>query len=415
MYKNNTNMKNVFFRTALFLMGCILIVSSCSKDKETTGRYFVSKSLKVSYPATYINTLIDGVSAYFPDAVGLKQYVSGAVDVYKVVYKTTVNDESVNASGLICVPTAEGEYPVLCFQNGTNTLDSDAPSVNFVNQSYQVIEMVASMGYIVLIPDYPGFGESSEIPHPYLITEPTVSSIVDMLFALKEMVPAELPGKTIKDEYYLMGYSQGGWATLALHKAIERDYPGDFNLKGSVCGAGPYDLNLLLKGMTDLSTYSNPAFIGYIVYAYTEYNQFSNPASDILNEQYASKLGSLYTGDMSSGQINEQLTTSIPELINPAFISGFESDARYQPVRNALSVNSIAPWKTTVPLLFVHGGNDVTVNPVTTENIYNGMIGAGTSASVCTKEIIPGVDHREGIVPCMVRGLLFLLDLKGSV
>ncbi len=96
-------------------------------------------------------------------------------------------------------------------------------------------------------PDYPGFGESSNISHPYLIKEPTVRSVVDMLYAVKEMVPEELSDLIIKDELYIMGYSQGGWATLALHKALEQDYSVDFNLKGSVCGAGPYNLNLIFE------------------------------------------------------------------------------------------------------------------------------------------------------------------------
>ena len=68
-----------------------------------------------------------------------------------------------------------------------------------------------------------------------------------MLFTAKEMDPEELPDITIKDAVYLAGYSQGGWATLALHEALEKDYPDEFNLKGSVCGAGPYDLNILFR------------------------------------------------------------------------------------------------------------------------------------------------------------------------
>ena len=40
--------------------------------------------------------------------------------------------------------------------------------------TYQLVEIIASLGYVVVIADYPGFGESSQIPHPYLIKEPTV-------------------------------------------------------------------------------------------------------------------------------------------------------------------------------------------------------------------------------------------------
>ena len=48
---------------------------------------------------------------------------------------------------------------------------------------------------------------------------------------------------TITDEYYLMGYSQGGWATLALLEALEKNYSSDFTVKAASGGAGPYDLS----------------------------------------------------------------------------------------------------------------------------------------------------------------------------
>ena len=65
-------------------------------------------------------------------------------------------------------------------------------------------------------------------------------------------------------------------------------------------------------------------------------------------------------------------------------------------------------------MYLLHGAEDKTVNPVTTENIYTEMINAGTSPGVCKKEIIPGVDHGDGIVPCMIKGLNFILGLRDN-
>jgi pimeloyl-ACP methyl ester carboxylesterase len=262
------------------------------------------------------------------------------------------------------------------------------------------------------MPDYPGFGESADIPHPYLIKEPTVRSIIDMLFAAREFDSGELPDLIIKDEFYLMGYSQGGWATLSLHKALEQDYAVDFNLKGSVCGAGPYNLNFLFEEMSGVDSYPMPVYIGYIINAYSVYSQFTNPVSDILKEPYASRLSNLYNGTLSSDQINSQLTTSIPDLFTADFLTGFESEAKYSSVRTALSENSITAWNTTVPLFFIHGEGDTSVNPLATENIYNTMIQAGTSAEICKKEIIPDLDHGDAIVPAMTKGLLFIMSLE---
>jgi hypothetical protein len=153
-------------------------------------------------------------------------------------------------------------------------------------------------------------------------------------------------------------------------------------------------------------------YIGYIINAYSEYEQFTNKVSDIINEPYASRLSSLYTGTLTSGQINDQLTTSISDLFTPGFLSGFESDQKYASVRQALEVNSVTAWNTSVPLYFIHGGGDTSVNPQSTENMYAAMIQAGTSTQICRKEIIPNLDHGDAVVPAMVKGLLFLKDLQ---
>ncbi|MFA5819381.1 MAG: lipase family protein [Bacteroidales bacterium] len=391
------------------------VVTSCTKDDHgPVYSYFVSKEFSVTYTKTYITNLINTVSGSLPEVNILKPLVTGDINIYRMVYKTTVNGHQINASGLVCVPAIPGDYPVLSFQNGTNTVNAYAPSEFAINYSYQFVEIIASMGYIVVIADYPGFGESAQVPHPYLVKEPTVRSLVDMLYAVKELTNSELPGITLKNEYSLLGYSQGGWATLALHKALELGYKDEFNLKGSACGAGPYDLFLLLQGMVNVTTYPMPVYLGYILNAYKAYDQFTNPVSDIFNEPYASRLSSLYTGLLTSDQINSQLTSSIPGLITPDFLSGFTTSPKYASVRDALNNNSVSAWHSYKPLLLIHGGKDTQVNPVSTENMYTQMIQAGTSPDLCKKVIVPGVDHGDGVVPCMVQGILFLMNLNDS-
>lgn len=403
------------FLILVFILVALALATSCTREEEERQySYFISKELVVTYNKGYIGSILSAAAEYYPDVNDLKGYVASDVDVYKVVYKTTVGGKEINASGLVCVPSTANSYPVLCFQNGTNTKNDRAPSEFAVNTSYQLIEFVASMGYIVVMPDYPGFGESAQVPHPYLITELTVRSSIDMLFAVRELQNDELPGVSQTGDYYLTGYSQGGWATLGLHKAMETDFAGEFNLIGSVCGAGPYDLEILLEGMTEEETYPMPVYIAYIVNAYSAYEQFPNPVTDILNESYALKLPSLFTGNLDSDQINGELTTSITDLISADFLAGYSTEEKYSGVREAFMRNSITAWKTEKPLYLLHGGNDTHVDPAVTENLYAEMMQAGTSPLICSKEIVPGVDHAEGVVPCMLKGLFFILGLKGD-
>ncbi len=402
-------------RLAVLSAAFILFITSCTKNDDKPENTWLESSEYVSlYTTASVNNMIDLASTQSPGISTLKQYVRSGVEVYKISYRTKAGDEDIIASGLVCVPVAGGDYPVISFQNGTNTLNSQAPSINPMNSSYVLVETLASMGFIVVIPDYPGFGTSSNVAHPYLVASPTVISVTDMFRAVQELDETELDEISIRNEYYLLGYSQGGWATLSLHKAMELEYQDDFNLAGSACGAGPYDINLLFSNMINVTNYPMPVYLGYIYNAYSSYKQFSNPVTDIFSEPYASSIASLYDGSKSFDQINSQLSTSIASLLNPDFVSGYASSDRYLPVRNAFKANSIQPWHTYKPLMLIHGGGDTQVNPVTTETMYTAMLQAGTSSTDCTKMILPGLDHSDGIIPAMLEGIKFIINLKES-
>jgi pimeloyl-ACP methyl ester carboxylesterase len=401
-----------------FLIPLILFtvfIISCSKETSSpVYKYYVSKEVTSQIPKEQLSSLVDAASLSNPEVLQIKPLIVSDVTVYKIIYKTSVNNQDINASGLVCVPETPGDYPVLSFQNGTNTLNAFAPSEFPSDYSYQMIELIASLGYIVVISDYPGFGASASIPHPYLVKEPTVRSLVDNLYAVKELAASELPDINLINEYYLLGYSQGGWASLALHKALEEDFSEDFDLIGSACGAGPYNISLLMEEMINVATYPMPVYLGYIVNAYISYDQMTIPVSDILNDPYASKISTLYTGMLSSSEINNQLTTSIPGLINPDFLAGFGTAAEYSSVRDALNRNSIPAWHSYKHLLLLHGADDTSVNPSATEDMYSAMINAGTSEDICSKVIILDADHGSGILPAMIEGIMFLNDLKAS-
>ena len=407
-------MKGFFLRgrSLIIVLLVFSVLFSCRKDDDTTYEYFISRSQVASYSEANIEAVIDLAALSFPEAAGLKSYINDGVKVYKIVYRTTVDGSTVEASGLLSVPETPGDYPVLSFQNGTKTVNADSPSEDPGSFMYQLVEYIAGMGFAVFIPDYPGFGSSADIPHPYLIKEPTVDAIVNMFRAVTE-AEEEFSGVSFRNEYYLIGYSQGGWATMALHSHLEQSAGNEFNLGGSVCGAGPYDLYALFTGMIEADTYPMPAYIAYIVNAYSHYGFFEVDPDEILNETYASLLGSLFDGNHSTGQINSELTTSIPELITEEFRNGYLSQ-QYASVREALTENSIQGYRSEIPLLLVHGDGDTHVDPDVTTLFYGSMIEAGTSVSDITKLTFPGLDHGDAVLPCMVEGLKFLTELRDN-
>jgi hypothetical protein len=83
----------------------------------------------------------------------------------------------------------------------------------------------------------------------------------------------------------------------------------------------------------------------------------------------------------------------------------------FSSVRDTLARNSIAALHKLKPLYMLHGGSDTQVNPAVTTYFYDAMIAAGTSTTICTKEMLPGLDHGDGVAPFMIKGLHFILNL----
>jgi pimeloyl-ACP methyl ester carboxylesterase len=212
---------------------------------------------------------------------------------------------------------------------------------------------------------------------------------------------------SISNECFLLGYSQGGWATLALLEEMEKNYETEFPVKAATCGAGPYDLSFFNSYVLSLEEYPMPVFLGYISNAYSEYDLFTNPLSDLYNGTYAGLIPGLYDGMHSSDQINSQLTVSITELFTAAYITGYADAPAYLGVRNALSANSISGWDSNVPILFVHGTADDYVMPELSVRMHDAMTAAGSSPLTCIYIPLEDLDHSEGSVPSVLAGLEF--------
>ncbi len=395
----------------LMLLIPLLTVQSCREEQPDPFEdniYLISSELEMVRTKDNIINVLTLASTQYQAAAELAADVISGVNVYSVTYNTEFKGEPVVASGLICAPTSPGTYPILSFQNGTNTLHSAAPTADPQNLGFQMIEYVASAGYVVLLPDYLGFGASSSMVHPYLHKESTVQSVVDMLRAVAEFDEDVAKDITVTTDCYLLGYSQGGWATMALLRAIEQEYSSEFTVKAASCGAGPYDLRHFNTEVTRLTEYPMPVFLGYIANAYTTYDLYPNELTDMFNSQYASVIPGLYDGKHSSEQINSQLTTSISGLFNAEYLSGAETDQKYQGIRNALRDNSIYGWDCEVPLLLMHGTADSYVMPAISQSQYNIMIGSGTSPTTCFYVTLDGLGHSEAAVPALFAGYEFL-------
>ena len=407
-------MKNSLFIKLIVLFVSISIFSGCDLNnttKVTEDNYLVDYEKHKTYTAADIKARLNLYAIVYPELQTIIDNLQGGVEVYKITYKTKFQGKEIIASGLVSVPLTSGSYPIMSYQNGTNTLHSNAPSVNPDYELFQMLEFVASAGFIVSVPDYLGFGSSANMYHPYFDKKSTVESVTDMLWAVKELANNYLQVAP-KNDLYIMGYSQGGWATMQLQKHIEENYSSEFKLRASACGAGGYDVRYINDYILAQTEYPMPYYIGYIFNSYINLGDVTNPATDIFKSPYNQKILTLYNGTKSGEEINAQLTTKTADLFTAEYRSGANSNSKFASVIISLNKNTISAWKTNVPTMILHGTADNYIPPQVSTNIYNDFLAKGVPASIVSLVPIPGASHNTAILPSGIASINWFINLE---
>ncbi len=412
------NLKNEISLIAILFLSIIFLLPGCSKDNDTpepeppTYESYVSHEFALSYTSLSIKNLFQSLEALYPEIAPLTNQVQYNVSVYNVTYKTIFQGEEVEASGLVCIPNTDGgSFPIISFQNGTNTAHDDAPTKNLHNQMFMYLHSTASLGYIMLIPDYLGFGASEQIVHPYLHKESTVLSIENLIVAAKEMMDNDLITVDWDNDLYLMGYSQGGWSTLCTHRDISQKTTLPFNVTASACGAGPYTLSIVQDFMFQDITYPQPVYMAYSGISYHKLGLITNPLSDYFNEPFATELPSYFNGEFSNSEINALLNDTVAVLIASSFLDGIDSNPVYQDFRDAMDDNSILGWNSSEPIRIYHGTSDTYVPIATSEQVYNEFVAAGAEGKV-TFIPQPGLTHATAAIPTILDALLWFTEME---
>lgn len=276
---------------------------------------------------------------------------------YKVVYRTidTAGD-FITASGAVSIPKFVAPNGIISVQHGTITSHAEAASEG--GEALPQGAGAIAMGSIAVVPDYLGFGESKQILHPYHHAASTASASLDMLRASVKLM-SEL-GVQYGDRLFLMGYSEGGFATMALQREIETNHPDEFRVTASFIGAGAYDLYETAMYHIKRPTQAQPVFQVFAFLGFNEAYNWNRPHSDFFKEPYATRAAGLFDGSKTAGEINEELTQETAELFNETFLADIRGDGEND-AKNALRENTIYQWVPKAPTRLYHGENDLVV------------------------------------------------------
>lgn len=230
--------------------------------------------------------------------------------IYKLTYVSNdanQGSDTFNASGLLIVPYSveddeNNSAPWIVLSHGTIVDNASAPTNNLGEGLLE-----ASRGFITLVPDYIGFGESYNSDpttriHPYIIASSYASDGVNMMNAAKSVLSSI--GITLGN-LYLKGYSEGGYATLALQKELETNHSSTYTIAASAPSAGPYSTVGLGQQLTTTMADStvSPTLFGYLATSYY-YNYPSISAqyslNAVFNQSESYDVENLFNGQKSS-------------------------------------------------------------------------------------------------------------------
>ena len=236
------------------------------------------------------------------------------VQIYNVTYQTKSPKAPIVASGVILVPEPMPfEAAVISLQHGTLPDKASAPSKSPYEGLFE-----ASLGFVTLVQDYLGYGASENILHPYIIAESYADTGVDFLKASYKFANLN---KLRLGKLFLKGYSEGGYATLALQRELELNYPGEFPIEASAPSAGPYNLKLISELLLAKEKVQ-PFLIPYLLLSYSEWIPDENLELEEIFRVKTNKLKFLFNGKFSGRFIY----LSLPKKTNLLFDTSFASD-----------------------------------------------------------------------------------------
>jgi len=341
------------------------------------------------------------------------QNVFGAqnnVSMYKVIYNTVdPQGDPIIASGAMFVPDLPGcDLPIGIYNHGTVYLKTDVPSNN--NNEATVGKYVAGFGFLGLLPDYLGLGESPGM-HPYVHADTQASATIDMIRAAKEYCEQE--NILLNGQLFLTGYSQGGHAAMATAWEIETNLSDEFTVTASAPASGPYDIsNTQASPMSSDQPYASPEYLPYVLFSYQHvYGNLFDEPSDFLISPYDTLLPPMFNGEFSGGEIAAVMPEVPSQIVRPDVLEDFLNDPNH-PMQLALLDNDRYNWTPQHPMRLYYCTADEQVFPDNSLITHAAMLANGAEDVELFN--MGDNDHNGCVQPALFDMLGWFLDLKAE-
>ena len=331
------------------------------------------------------------------------------VALYKLVYETIdPSGGSVVASAAVALPEERtAPLPVAIYQHPTLVKRDDGPSNPDSSENLGGIFLAAD-GYATVMPDYLGFGES-DILHPFLMAEPTATASVDALRAFHNFAASE--EIATKYQLFILGYSEGGYAAMALHRELEIHHQDEFPVTASAPMAGPYDLEGTIRDyLTDDPELPRPFYLAYALAAYGEYGETGKTFAEMLKPELATVIPPLFNGLSGSSEIDQQLPRRLSEMLEPSFYADLRNN-RDHPLLQALRENNVYDWAPLASMRLFHCLDDEVVDYANAETALARFHELGAT-HVDLVNMAAGLSHEDCALPSVIMARQWLNSFR---
>ncbi|MDX2066894.1 MAG: T9SS type A sorting domain-containing protein [Haliscomenobacter sp.] len=346
--------------------------------------------------------------------------VQYSITTYKVWYLTTgIDGKPDTATGLVVFPVVENKaLPLLCYQHGTVNGPNDVPSVR--QGGWELAGVGAALGYVALAPDYLGLGESRGF-HPYVHAATEASAAIDLIYATKEF--AENLKFPLNGQLFLTGYSQGGHASMALHRELERNYSQTLPVTAAAHLSGPYSIS----GETFKRLISNEPYnyVGYTVWVALSYNQMygiHDNVEKLLKQPYADMAMKFYRHEVGLFDLNKMLIDTLTKrhgkpisrlMFQDSLLENVSKNPNH-PFLRAMRDNDVYDWAPKAPtrIFYCKADDQVTYrNSVLADSIMQ-LRGA---KDVKSADVRSNADHGQCVEPAVLQTVFFFAGVQAQI
>jgi hypothetical protein len=382
----------------------IMVLSGCLLANRGFAQQLISYDLIGEFTPSQIDSI------YF--ANGIPSFVlpsTYTVAVYKVVYNTLDADSVPTiASGAFFIPVNPPcKVPLASYQHGTVLNKEEVPS-SFAGGEVIIGLSMATDGYAVCMPDYLGLGDSPGL-HPYVHAETEARAVADLL--VSSLTICDQLSVARNEQLFLLGYSQGGHATMAAYQMIQEHYGSYFTVTACAPMSGPYDLSGVQAGIISSGgTYPNPGYLPYLLFAYNSVYHLYDSVSQYIAAPYDSLLPPLFDGTHEMDEVNAVMPAMPSEIIVPAVLDSFNTDPDYK-LHKVLEENDTYFWVPQHPMRMYYCEGDQDVNYMNAVLAYDSFIAFGASG-ISLQSSGASFDHVSCALPSLLNAKFWLDSLR---